>query len=400
MEEGTEKREISYPEKLENKGDLAMKFVKQFMLSFLFIFPITILVFIQHLFLQSSQGKLVWSISIFILFIILIYGIYHIFRGKLKLGFLQGRIGAMTIILMSIILAINITVISISNIVLSEIYSESATTFQKLGGYKRLVNTLVSKKSYIKSVKDNIETMNQEKLGYLNLYYDGEIDKYHVDLIKEFVPQAEEATSLLFGKVNKENVNVIFYSREKDFEKYTKDFRENTRGLNYLSGMYNVDMNSIHLNRFSKEQADWEIGEIFMHEYAHYIYELYLSQNNIGNNIPLWFNEGIAEYIGYNGSVVEYSPSWMQKTEKFTNMNADEDFQRLLRNEKYNPYLQSYYAVNTLIKDKGPSIITDILQKSKEKEFYEAFSEAVGMNIEKFQDVYLQEYIDEYNERI
>lgn len=195
----------------------------------------------------------------------------------------------------------------------------------------------------------------------------------------------------MFGDVEKENLKIILYSNEKDFQ-------NNGRGLNHISGLYD-GMNGIHIN-CSKAQPQWMFEEIFMHEYTHYIYDLYLTQKDISKEIPQWFTEGVAEYIKYNETIVEYSPPFLQTTEKFKNMDTNEDFQNLSKNEQYDPYMQSYFAIYTLINREGENVISDILLKTKKMDFYEAFSERVGMNIEDFQEIYLEEYIKDLNKRI
>ena len=79
---------------------------------------------------------------------------------------------------------------------------------------------------------------------------------------------------------------------------------------------------------------------------------------------------------------LETSEEFSQALEKGQNI---EDF--------YDPYVYSYYMIDSLVDLKGKEIITDLILESKDGNFYESFEKLVGVDIKSYQKVDLVEYI-------
>lgn len=241
---------------------------------------------------------------------------------------------------------------------------------------------------------ESINNMKKVNIGSISFFYnDEESSNESIEMIKSFIPQVNKNISILFSTGKEENLNIILYDDKKDLLKYAK-------GLNNIDGYYDSANNSIHLINFNIDLEEWEYEKLFMHEYTHYKFDLFLKENKIkASSIPVWFHEGIAEYVGYNGSILEYSPLSLAKEKDFKSMNTTEEFEQA-RLEKYNPYLQSCYAIDKLIKTNKEGVIANIILKTKDMDFYKAFQSVTKMNIDEFQKVYLKERKDDYNKRV
>lgn len=224
-------------------------------------------------------------------------------------------------------------------------------------------------------------------------YNDEKSSQKTIEMVRNFIPQVNKNISSLFSTDSKENLNIILYDNKQELLK-------NAKGLGEVDSFYDTSNRSIYLINFDKSFAEWEYEKLFMHEYAHYKFDLFIKENKVNySSIPVWFIEGFAEYIGYNGSIVEYSPLSLENEKDFKLLNTTEEFEKA-RNEKYNPYLQSYYAIDELIKRNNQSSIKNIILKTKEMDFYKAFQLVTNMSIVEFKKVYLQEEKDNYRKNM
>ncbi|WP_165442883.1 peptidase MA family metallohydrolase [Senegalia massiliensis] len=304
--------------------------------------------------------------------------------------FLQGKLGSVLLIFILTSICINIVILTMFNKGLLDMFGEELTANEKLDFYKESFGRAIKINDYTKKINGYSESMNREEFRYITFYFSDKIDKKYIDATKESLSEAEDLTENILGKLEKESLKVILYDN-------VKEFKENADTSYNINGLYD-GIGTIHLNmnKYKNVLTIDAFQDIFIHEYAHYIWGLYIKENDIYENIPVWFEEGVAEYIENNGVSVEYSISFEQNMEKFKKMNTREDFESLIENEDYNPYDQSYYAIDSLIEMKGKSIISEILNESKEKDFYGAFFIATGMEIEEFQNVFMPVYIDNY----
>lgn len=205
----------------------------------------------------------------------------------------------------------------------------------------------------------NLDDMEKIDIDNVVIYYtDEENSKESIELIKNFIPEVEKNIDRILPNVNEKNLKIILYN--------TDSF-----------------------------QAKWVYEKLFMHEYAHFKFFAFLEQKDIKNSsIPIWFIEGFAEYFGYNCEV-GYSPSALNKEKDFITLTTISDFEQA-RKENYNVYLQSYYTIDELIKPNSRENIADIILKTKEVDFYTAFESVTKMDINEFQNIYLEDEKDEY----
>lgn len=372
-----------------------MKGFKGTLLPVLFTILSLILIFTLELFLNIEETKILISIIFTISLILIIYGLVQIIVGKPKSKFLRGRRSGFLLIgfvFMFFIFTLNITAFNIS---IYEVFDGEFTALEKIDMYKTLTTASKEMKEYDAYIESYVKELNVDKINYIELYYDDEINIEHVNTIKETIPLAEESLEEIFGSLEKEPLKLIFYSDEEKFQQGR--FKNAGFNVDLVQGYF--DGFNIHIKQFMDEEPLWEIKHHLIHEYSHYIYYNYLTKNNIYTHLPVWFSEGIAEYAAYSEANMEYYLGDLANSIDLRQLQTTEEFSQALEEGQdmdkfYNPYTYAYYMVDSLVDMKGKKVIRDLILKSKDMDFYEAFESIIGVGIEEYQNVNLVEYIE------
>jgi tetratricopeptide (TPR) repeat protein len=254
---------------------------------------------------------------------------------------------------------------------------------QILKGDSKAVNVY----SLLKS-RQEIEKANSEYIGVFETsQYENVTLLYHPDLkpalrlINTYLKEADEDTNKLFPKVEKKPLTIRFDYDEKVFRSLYPD-------ACYTNGFYTRENNKIYitiedcyLNVLGLSATDFQ--NTLMHEYSHYKLKEYVEQNNVQlDRIPAWFNEGIADYIGFEGALELYKP---QKLLPLKQLTSQRDWTAYSNKTKGQIYAQAHYAVSQLIMSKGDEVIQDILLKTKTLSFEAAFEEVMGLSLEGYE---------------
>lgn len=163
---------------------------------------------------------------------------------------------------------------------------------------------------------------------------------------------------------------------------------EGVMNADLTSGFYSQDMKLIVILPEDREAlADgagammWAYNQTVMHEYTHYVLghkfsELGLSQEEI----PYWFAEGFADYIGNEEMSTTYIEQELLPLKELT---TPDQWQTYHANPNYNVYLQSYLAVRFLIHTYGDKVILDILNETQvTNDFNSAFKKVTGIEVD------------------
>lgn len=121
---------------------------------------------------------------------------------------------------------------------------------------------------------------------------------------------------------------------------------------------------------------------ILFHEFTHYYYDQYLESNNIKDKwIPVWFAEGIADYVSRDESCID---SYDLKFIPFENIKDSTGWNSIESGEQY---IQSFYAISKLVELKGKGILNELIMNIKEDNFNSAFENVVGMTLSEFEEI-------------
>lgn len=211
--------------------------------------------------------------------------------------------------------------------------------------------------------------MSSDKFSYGTIYSKNILEGNKIKLIEDSFKKADNDTKTIFGQTILYPVRIVAFNTSEEYYKAVRN-SHNTAGV-YDKYAFYLPMDKI---------ADY----IIIHEYTHYKMESFCKDNKINSlSTPIWFQEGVAEYIGF-----KYGPdkslNSLKKVKNFRELNNRTDI-TAAEKEGYDVYYQSCLAIKKIIQLKGEKAIQDILLDSKSMDFYNAFEKNTGLSIENFQ---------------
>ena len=114
---------------------------------------------------------------------------------------------------------------------------------------------------------------------------------------------------------------------------------------------------------------------------SHYYFSNFLKENNIlFNNVPVWINEGIADYISKRLDNLDYDYTEFIEFDKLSDSN---DWVKIKSGKQY---IQSYYSINKIVSMSNESVITNLLLELKDHNIDEAFKNITGQDFKAFEN--------------
>jgi Collagenase len=224
--------------------------------------------------------------------------------------------------------------------------------------------------------KENyLSTLKQVDVGQVSLYTEN-YSRVDLDKTKEAIYDATESCRSIFNIKSFPKVRIIFYDNKSVFENFSK--------LEYVAGYYDISDRTINMLLPEKEISE----DFFLrlsHEYTHYCLDTRLNEMNIDRlEIPMWFHEGIAEYIPYINREYHATSFGILPLKKMT---TPQDWKNA-RSSPINTYYVSYVAVEQIIKIGGEDVIKKILKDvSKGTDFYESLEKHIEMSTSELEKI-------------
>lgn len=189
-------------------------------------------------------------------------------------------------------------------------------------------------------------------------------------------------------------VTVILYRNPEIFQKQLPN-----HSYENLHAMYVPTEETIHLlvTKDMEENHD-RFLELTAHEFTHHWIVSYLGQNGLVNgHLPRWFEEGIAEYVGFVSikKVPTFIPFQFIPFKRIHNVSEWANENR--RNSSHLPYRQSYYAIDQLVRDGNQSKIKDLLLQNGQN-FYRTFENVLSESVIEFEMRFLRDEWRNYRE--
>ena len=129
--------------------------------------------------------------------------------------------------------------------------------------------------------------------------------------------------------------------------------------------------------------SDNSFKDNLFHEYTHYAIDRFIEDNNIDkNSLPLWFEEGICEYITTNNISFDKEVEYIS----LKNLETYEDFNNEISNLQANIYEQSKLAVLKIVNEKGEKVLKDMILSLKDKDFEAVIQEYMNCSFEEFEN--------------
>lgn len=273
-----------------------------------------------------------------------------------------------------------------------------------LGGsfivYKVAVEPVHTDLTYIQTMKGFItgnaegkgekqlkESSIREDHHHITVYFEENFSEL-LPLTKETLDLAIERNEELFGEIDNVPFDLLVYENLVEMSGF--ELREAKDA--YYSDFQKI----IAIHNSGKEVllaedelALYSFRQILLHEYTHYAFYRRVSNPN---HYPMWFIEGIAEYVGNDPERVFY-PHF--ENIPFSQLNSVGQWEAALATSLASPYSQSYYALSFLTEEYGEDIITQIIDSVDEsRNFEESFSEITGLTVHNLEKVFLSSYKD------
>lgn len=356
------------------KGEF--KFV---LLSIVALVTLTILFFIISLFLNETGNKIASEVTIFAFSALFIHGISGIVTGKSRFSFIKGRLKALLFLVMLIILIINFSLISSTNSVLAKNYGNNV--FAKLGVYSKIISRDKSSAQTSKDMESYNASFASVKYKNNRIYYNSGLEPA-LPLIETYLDDAISINDKTFPNVTASPLSIRFDFNKEIFGNRNPDMKD-------MEGVYNFDEKAAYIyisdcykDVLSPGNKSADLKNTILHEYAHHIYFDFLKQNQLSQeNIPAWFIEGIASYIGEEGGWIDPPQSLVD----FDKLATEKQWENYCKETNGSVYAEGYYAVDELILLKGKNIIKEILLKTKYADFNTAFNDVVGFSVKDYQ---------------
>ena len=219
-----------------------------------------------------------------------------------------------------------------------------------------------------KSITKNMEMKKFDNITY---YYSNKKDETFINTIKEYIKEGEIKTTPLLGQTTMYPLNLVMFTTAEAFGKVFKVNPEESLAVTIFNSIY--------------APYDNISPYVFVHEYTHYKINSLCKENRIPiSTLPIWFQEGVAEYASSTLFSNKFKNPNIQTIQDFRKI--DKPKQILASEDKgQNAYMQSYIAVKKIIEIKGQDSIKKILINTKSMTFYNSFEKVIGLSIEDFQ---------------
>ncbi|KKI92525.1 hypothetical protein WQ54_09210 [Bacillus sp. SA1-12] len=361
-------------------------FIKNLIYSIISFFVIFISL-IGLFLVMNIKISLMFSIILILLsFTLFCYCLYAFISLKKDFHFLslKGISGLLSLSCLSIVFTLmNVFFFSINFMISTEL-GKNITIEEKIGLYMLPFQENKTQPINYRAMKENklIKTYRN-----VNIYYQPQ-EQELLPIIEGILKKADSITTGLFGSIKDNKIDLILHSSSEDL--YEKTALIETMGYfddpNDTVGVAISDKEEILANRMP---GSFYFQSTIMHEYTHYRLQAFIKEKGLFvNRIPLWFHEGVAEYVGMHDVTHRYYP--FHET-SFTKLDTHDEWEKF-RLDDYDVYLQSYYAIKYLVDTYGKTMIKKIIVETAEvNDFNEGFTRATGITVNDLQTNYLEE---------
>ena len=245
---------------------------------------------------------------------------------------------------------------------------------------------------------DYYEKMNEKTYNNIRIIYNNDIDPI-LPLIEKYIEEISEKNNTLLGVNTSDKLTIQIDYDEEVFLMRPMLFTDNYNAN--IGGYYNKKSNTIYLYTnnpindvlMNLPQVSISEGNInisdnsfkdnLFHEYTHYVIDRFIEDNNMDkNSLPLWFEEGICEYITTNDIYFDKDLEYIS----LKKLETYEGFNNEISNLQANIYEQSKLAVLKIVNEKGEKVLKDMILSLKDKDFETVIQEYMNCSFEEFEN--------------
>lgn len=317
-----------------------------------------------------KEGLLIALGGILVCVLLFSISLYGLAAGEIRVIRFRNRLEVAGLTVFSILLGLMLGIMALANSFIeissgeSELKSDEkarsiASTFFQLPTQKELLKT--------------------ERNG-VTYFYAPEFEK-EIEKFDGLIQQKQDAFHAFFGTEKQSNLAVEFHS--------SYDTLVQSTGVADTAGYYSSGNHTIHI---VPTDSVWEM--IFLHEYTHYQSHLFAEKHSLpALRIPHWFEEGIADYLPEADNSYWHDLASLEMKD-FHSLDSISAFQAA-GTDTYDPYIQSYLAVESLVNEHGRETITELLMSHSYSEFYSNLEALIQQDFDVFQKSFIRDMIEE-----
>ena len=245
---------------------------------------------------------------------------------------------------------------------------------------------------------DYYKEMNEKNYNNIRIIYNNDIEPM-LPLIEKYIEEISKKNNTLLGVNTSDKLTIQIDYDEEVFLMRPMLFTDNYNAN--IGGYYNKKSNTIYLYTnnpindvlMNMPQVSISEGNInisdnsfkdnLFHEYTHYAIDRFIEDNNMDkNSLPLWFEEGICEYITTNDIYFDKELEYIS----LKNLETHEGFNNEISNLEANIYEQSKLAVLKIVNEKGEKVLKDMILSLKDKDFEAVMQEYMNCSFEEFEN--------------
>ena len=245
---------------------------------------------------------------------------------------------------------------------------------------------------------DYYEKMNEKNYNNIRIIYNDDIESI-LPLIEKYIEEISKKNNTLLGVNISDKLTIQIDYDEEVFLMRPMLFAYNHN--DNIGGYYNKKSNTIYLYTnnpindvlMNMPQVSISEGNInisdnsfkdnLFHEYTHYVIDRFIENNNMDkNSLPVWFEEGICEYITKNNISFDKELKYIS----LKNLETYEGFNNQINNLQANIYEQSKLAVLKIVNEKGENVLNDMILSRKDKDFETVIQEYMNCSFENFEN--------------
>lgn len=280
--------------------------------------------------------------------------------------------------------AVMATVSGINSATVNIVGTEEVTLAQRINVVKvALENALIERRARMKS-----NTMEKKHYKNITFYY-SQGDNETVEMLVKNMERLDDTMGTLIKVKNLSPLSVVIHDDYNEYRKATGTSNGSLRIGVYGNGVINLlNLNALKKVSNNNELLNEDILGVFIHEYFHHIWKDYLQEKKRSAPlIPVWFEEGLAEYHRYAFNDAFPIIDFRESQISLKNLERISQWEKHANSGVIDVRGRSYMAVYHLVENKGNSIVTEIVEELENtNSFDEAFNKEVGMTIKEFED--------------
>lgn len=238
--------------------------------------------------------------------------------------------------------------------------------------------TQVVANSYISNLEPSNYNSNFNIANYndIKILYQDNISEV-IPLLKELIDSSKYKCEKIFNNINVSFTIKLDYNQDVFLSRFGKE-------SDNLSSYYIDSTKTIYIylnNSFDILNDKNSFSTMLTHEISHYYFSEFLKENDIlPKNVPVWINEGIADYISNRLYNLDYDCSEFIEFNKLSNSS---DWLKIKSGKQY---IQSYHSINKIVNMSNESVNTNLLLELKDHNINEAFKNVTDMDFKKFEN--------------